>query len=515
MAVAEFARRGPTPIQETKRQGHSPQPARPSSPGPDGAIRQAARQGVLTPAGALPYGEQVQKSFGRHDISQVQAHQGTAASASVGAMGALAYATGNHVVFAGRPSLRTVAHEAAHVVQQRAGVQLLGGIGQVGDRYEQHADAVAARVVAGESAEALLDQMAGGRETAQPAADGPIQGWFKIKGGKTYANSADLDAVAIKRRIDPGELPKGKSEQDVVDKIGEWADDAANKGEFYWKDLIDAVIKAEFKTDMELEEIMEPYTPTLATATPADSEMWDWEGEFSQDFSDQFNTAYGKSTKDIRDETMVLEHKKTKAKGTTYGTGRFMSMTGKKVLGETRYEEFLPKLPKLTGLSKSAVAQAILDGLLDDAAFQVTLATLSSDGAEALTKTVRLMHNEILQRSSTNLIPIIGAAVRTIKDPSKELGARYEAEGKFVPQGKDHGKIGGQQLSRMHKAEHQDDLLGKLDSDLEAVWEHYKKAWKSIVDKVSSPDDLASALSDKLVKKYIENLKGGWSLTFK
>ena len=58
-------------------------------------------------------------------------------------MGALAYATGNHVAFGGSPSLHTAAHEAAHVVQQRSGVQLKGGVGEVGDSYERNADAVA------------------------------------------------------------------------------------------------------------------------------------------------------------------------------------------------------------------------------------------------------------------------------------------------------------------------------------------------------------------------------------
>ena len=70
-------------------------------------------------------------------------------------MGAQAFATGNHVAFAGTPDLHTAAHEAAHVVQQRGGVHLKGGVGEAGDTYEQHADAVADKVVRGESAEAL------------------------------------------------------------------------------------------------------------------------------------------------------------------------------------------------------------------------------------------------------------------------------------------------------------------------------------------------------------------------
>jgi hypothetical protein len=57
----------------------------------------------------------------------------------------------------GAPSVHTAAHEAAHVVQQRGGVQLKGGVGETGDAYERHADTVADAVVAGRSAEDLLD----------------------------------------------------------------------------------------------------------------------------------------------------------------------------------------------------------------------------------------------------------------------------------------------------------------------------------------------------------------------
>ena len=81
-------------------------------------------------------------------------------------MGAEAYATGDHIVLGRGNDLHTVAHEAAHVVQQRGGVQRKGGVGEVGDAYERHADVVADRVVAGQSAEDLLDAGLGG---AMPA----------------------------------------------------------------------------------------------------------------------------------------------------------------------------------------------------------------------------------------------------------------------------------------------------------------------------------------------------------
>src|SRR5262249_23052070 len=72
------------------------------------------------------------------------------------------FAVGNAVAFDGAPDLHTAAHEAAHVVQQRGGVQLKGGVNEAGDEHEQHANQVADRVVAGSSAEDLLDRYTSG-----------------------------------------------------------------------------------------------------------------------------------------------------------------------------------------------------------------------------------------------------------------------------------------------------------------------------------------------------------------
>ncbi len=131
------------------------------------AIHASAARGIATSRSALPYAGRIQRSFGRHDISSIQAHLGSAAAAAAIEIGADAYTTGHHVVLGKGTDLFTVAHEAAHVIQQRAGVRLDGGLGVTGDRHEQHADAVAARVSAGQSAEALLDRYTG-RNAAAP-----------------------------------------------------------------------------------------------------------------------------------------------------------------------------------------------------------------------------------------------------------------------------------------------------------------------------------------------------------
>ena len=125
------------------------------------AVHRAADHGISGAGERLPFMDQIVRSFGKHDVSAVQAHTDANATDASRAMGATAYAKGDHVAFGSTPDLHTAAHEAAHVVQQRAGVHLKGGVGEAGDAYEQHADAVADKVVQGESAEGLLDTMAG------------------------------------------------------------------------------------------------------------------------------------------------------------------------------------------------------------------------------------------------------------------------------------------------------------------------------------------------------------------
>jgi len=132
-------------------------------------VHAAAARGTSTPSTAMPHGEQIQTAFGSHDISHVQAHVGGGAAEACGAMGASAFASGDHVAFARSPDLHTAAHEAAHVVQQAHGVNLYGGVGSAGDAYERHADAVADTVVAGGSAQQMLN--------AGPWSSPPAGGW--------------------------------------------------------------------------------------------------------------------------------------------------------------------------------------------------------------------------------------------------------------------------------------------------------------------------------------------------
>jgi hypothetical protein len=131
--------------------------------GGEADVHAAAAHGISGSGGALPHRDTIQQLFGPdHDVSGIRAHTDGAARQATGQMGAQGYATGNDVAFAGQPDLHLAAHEAAHVVQQRSGVQLSGGVGDAGDVYERNADAVADRVVQGRSAADLLPQTGGG-----------------------------------------------------------------------------------------------------------------------------------------------------------------------------------------------------------------------------------------------------------------------------------------------------------------------------------------------------------------
>lgn len=162
--------------------------------------QQLADQGRAAAASSLPHLSTIQRAFGTHDVTGVQSHSGAAADEACTALGARAYASGTSVVFsANNDDLHTAAHEAAHVVQQRQGVSLKGGVGAKGDVYERHADAVADAVVEGRSAQSLLDKgplgtagASGGGAAVQCA----TEGWGKPKFTRSDAANSDLNDKA-------------------------------------------------------------------------------------------------------------------------------------------------------------------------------------------------------------------------------------------------------------------------------------------------------------------------------
>jgi hypothetical protein len=218
----------PGKVTLTSQLAEAPVQRRASEAPASGGVHDAAAHGISGAATAMPYGDTIQRAFGRHSVGHIKAHVGGAAAEGAEAMGADAFATGDHVAFAGEPDLHTAAHEAAHVVQQRRGVQLHGGVGAVGDVYEQQADEVADLVVQGRSAEAALDGHGG--SGAPASADGVVQrhafvAGAQVKKSDKIATGAVADFVTddvVRSYKTKDELKKHASQQ--TDYLGNLPD---------------------------------------------------------------------------------------------------------------------------------------------------------------------------------------------------------------------------------------------------------------------------------------------------
>jgi hypothetical protein len=195
--------------------------------GDTAGVHAAADTGIAGPGGPLPFGDRIQSLFGTHDVSGVRAHTGAAAAAANASLGSTAYAKGNDIAFAGTPDLHTTAHETAHVVQQRGGVQLKGGVGEAGDPYEQNADQVADRVVAGQSAADLLPAAAGSggttavqrnvpppsTGTTAPAANDPAAAKVKAAGVELTTTTGKILLLILRERLG---VPTTQAEKDAA-----------------------------------------------------------------------------------------------------------------------------------------------------------------------------------------------------------------------------------------------------------------------------------------------------------
>jgi hypothetical protein len=204
--------------------GHDVAPARaPSPPGPvqmmsrravspSGVLR-AAAEGVQGMHQSLPYLERIQAAFGPHDVGGVRAFVGGGAREASDQIGALAYATGDAVAFRDSPDLYTAAHEAAHIVQQRGGAMPRDGVSAVGDEHERHADAVAERVVRGQSAADLLGRYA--RPGAPSRAAAPVQRREGGQGGQGQGHERLEEAIAvIQRALEDGQKARSLKNPD-------------------------------------------------------------------------------------------------------------------------------------------------------------------------------------------------------------------------------------------------------------------------------------------------------------
>lgn len=167
-----------------------------------GGIAMAKTLATRTPGGRLlPAAERsyYETRFGA-DLGTVRLHTDAAAADLSARLRARAFTAGPDVYFAAdayRPDSPEgrflIAHELTHVLQQRKGVQVEGGMGRVGDAHERQADAVAARVARGSHA-----GEAGLAGAAAPAPASPVVQRYAEITGQVYDRLSDDGKMAVK-----------------------------------------------------------------------------------------------------------------------------------------------------------------------------------------------------------------------------------------------------------------------------------------------------------------------------
>jgi hypothetical protein len=247
-----------------------------SGEGEGASIHATAAQGLNGATRQLPGLERIQDSFGRHDVSETRVQIGGPAERANKRLGAYAYTSGNRIAFKQEPDLRLASHEAAHIVQQRRGVHLKGGVSEAGDPYEQQADRAADAVVAGDSAEAILD------EEPQGASEGGVQMKCDCGGSGCSAcrdqqqaqerqdEPVQMQLEVTTEREKPEDIMKAGGEGDGAEATGEAAEtEAAPKEEQAGQEeaAAEEAEAAAEEAEGAAEESVANQSDTLATAT--------------------------------------------------------------------------------------------------------------------------------------------------------------------------------------------------------------------------------------------------------
>ncbi len=123
----------------------------------DQQVSQIASEGLSGTGEPLPQLATLQQAFGGVDLSSIRVHSGPRAERSALKLSAQAYTRGEHIALAGQPSLQDLAHETAHVLQQRYQPSTLPtGLSDPSHQMERQAESIASRVSQGASVPSFL-----------------------------------------------------------------------------------------------------------------------------------------------------------------------------------------------------------------------------------------------------------------------------------------------------------------------------------------------------------------------
>lgn len=178
------------------------------------ALHSLAEKGVSGSGQPLPYREVLKKHLPDADfLDDARMHVDASARQATGALQAHAYATSKdgtpRIAFdSPQPDLHTVAHEVAHLVQQRRGIELSHGLGRAGDAHEREADRLADAVMRGDAnnGQTSVNTSVPGELAHGPSSEG-------IRASQASGNTGVQALLSVSGRILSGTCSDGQLEQ--------------------------------------------------------------------------------------------------------------------------------------------------------------------------------------------------------------------------------------------------------------------------------------------------------------
>ncbi|WP_457333510.1 eCIS core domain-containing protein [Rhizobacter sp. P5_C2] len=182
--------------------------------------------------------------------------------------------------------------------------------------------------------------------------------------------------------------------------------------------------------------------------------------------------------------------------------------------GQSSYMNVFRELRKAGGNTNDrAIATLLRDGLLDMPKFTSAISVFNEDSRNKFNFALSLFFNEIVGRSTSNLIEIVAILEKTITENDNDLFRRFQEYALLLPLAKEHKQIGGQKLSRIGHGTIDE---SKLDTDLKDLLQRNRRFHTAMQTAAGAKDtDEFMGSVKKVIDTFVENFQSNVTMTEK
>ena len=230
--------------------------------------------------------------------------------------------------------------------------------------------------------------------------------------------------------------------------------------------------------------------PDYSSSADEEANRLDYDSD--KDQSDAFEEKTRIQIKRYRREKVRMTFTGSGYGATSTANANFVLSKGAR---DTRYRSLFPRLIEIVK-SDAGAADLMLKGLLDMPAFHRAVADYQDPKERhTIQQFLALLFNEILGRSTANLVDVVALLSHTVKKDDDQLTRRFFDRGLFIPSAKEHEGFGGSKLSKIGSA-NRGLKLTDLDEALQLVVQRNRQMYASMYK--HSGVDSRDAFKDEL-----------------